>query len=69
MDSGKRVSVTFKPSGLAKVLESNIREEMTKKKEKVGAAAGAGTGTGDSGGPDGHPGQKEDSATQGPAAS
>ena len=41
MDSGKRVSVTFKPSRLAKVLESNIREEMTKKKEKAGAAAGA----------------------------
>ena len=51
MDSGKRVSVTFKPSRLAKVRESNIREEMTKK-EKAGAAAGAGASAGAVAGPD-----------------
>ena len=41
MDSGKRKNITFKPSRLAKVLESNVRNEMTKKSDKSRAATGA----------------------------
>ena len=37
MDSGKRVSITFKPSRLTKVLETNTSCEMAKVKNKASA--------------------------------
>ena len=45
MESDKRVTLTFKPRRLAKVLESN-RNEMIKKKEKAGLAVGVGVAMG-----------------------
>ena len=38
MESGKRVIITFKPSRLTNVLESNASNEMIKRKNKAGAA-------------------------------
>ena len=40
MDSGKRVTITFKPSKLSRVLEANTSYEMgAKRKDKVAGSA------------------------------